>query len=398
LVGLIAGPALAQSAAAPQDVPITIDVPGTKANVVSLQTAGSWPLTIRMLANRPLGVATVMIPDPFPTGTQRAFIVVTDPDGCFSQTLAQLQGSEAACPGGADETFLEFAPDINLPGVQKQGAYEDDPLPPCSTPPCPAAGEYSKQLPLGEAQTVPAWDSSTLGNTATRTTGPATGGSVKDNYGYGASPNVPGLVILSDKGVGNVWENDVVGGVLKGVRLVSPRVARNLAGFVNVVSWTLNDRIAPTPGRTGVTAHMKVPFALFRPVTLADFDPIDTNGDGVKDFTREAWRIDGGPLTIGTSTTTLLSVLNKHVTTLRVFVVSGQAPDTLADMDGNGVVDIRDAEIADLPLLSRETVVRLQTYNQDVAAGYAVLFDFFGDGLTPPPAPAGPGGIRDIPR
>jgi hypothetical protein len=143
---------------------------------------------------------------------------------------------------------------------------------------------------------------------------------------------------------------------------------------------------------------MTVPFALFRPVTLADFDPIDTNGDGVKDFTREAWRIDGGPLAVGTSTTTLLSVLNKRVTTLRVFVVSGQAPDTLADMDGNGVVDIRDAEIANLPLLSRETVVRLQTYNQDVAAGYAVLFDFFGDGLTPPPAPAGSGGIKDVPR
>jgi hypothetical protein len=77
---LVCGPAFAQNASAPQDVPATIDVPGTKANVVSLQTAGAWPLTIRLLANRPIGIATVSVPDSFPTRTQRAFIVFVDPD------------------------------------------------------------------------------------------------------------------------------------------------------------------------------------------------------------------------------------------------------------------------------------------------------------------------------
>lgn len=389
-------PAFAQTATAPQDVPVTIDVPGTKANVASLQTAGAWPLTIRLLANRPLGIATVTVPDAFPTRTQRAFVVFADPDECFSLAYSEL--TSPTCPGGNDEVFMEFAPDINLPGAAKGGGYEDDPFPPCSTDPCPPEGEDPKRRALGDPQTVPAWDTSTHANTARATTGPGTGGAALDNYGYGASPNVPGLVILSDTGVGNVWADDVEGGVLKGVRLVSPRRARNLAGFVNVVSWTLNDKLAPTPGRSSVTAHMSVPFALMRPVTLADFDDFDTNGDGFTDFTREAWRIDGGPLTVNAATT-LSATLASHVTTLRIFVVHGQAPDELIDQDGNGRVDIKDAALTPgLTLLSRETIVKLRTYNQDVAAGYAVMFDFFGDGLQMPPAPAGSGGIRDIPR
>jgi hypothetical protein len=394
-------PALAQNAAAPQGSQVTIEVPGTKSNVVSLQTAGAWPLTIRLLANRPIGIATVTVPDAFPVGTQRAFIVFVDPDGCFSQTLDQLDPGPLTepCPNGPDETFLEFAPDLNLPGVAKSGGYEDDPIV-CPPEPalCPVAGLQSKRLALGEPQTVPAWDSATNTNADQASTGPATGGAALDNYGYGASPNVPGLVILSDTGVGNVWEEDLVGGVLKGVRLVKPRVARNLAGFINFVSWTLNDRMAPTPGRSSVTAHMTVPFALMRPVTLADFDAVDMDGNGTLDM-REAWRIDGGPLTIGTASYGLVDALNRHVTTLRIFAVSGQAPDEFVDQDGNGRVDIRDAALTPgVTLLSRETIVRFQTLNQDVAAGYAVLFDFFGDGLQPPPAPAGSGGIRDIPR
>jgi hypothetical protein len=303
------------------------------------------------------------------------------------------------CPNGPDQTFLEFAPDLNLPGVAKSGGYEDDPIV-CPPEPalCPVAGLQSKRLALGEPQTVPAWDSATNTNADQASTGPTTGGAALDNYGNGASPNVPGLVILSDTGVGNVWEEDLVGGALKGVRLVKPRVARNLAGFINFVSWTLNDRMAPTPGRSSVTAHMTVPFALMRPVTLADFDAVDMDGNGTLDM-REAWRIDGGPLTIGTASYGLVDALNRHVTTLRIFAVSGQAPDEFVDQDGNGRVDIRDAELTPgVTLLSRETIVRFQTLNQDVAAGYAVLFDFFGDGLIPPPAPAGSGGIRDIPR
>jgi hypothetical protein len=51
-----------------------------------------------------------------------------------------------------------------------------------------------------------------------------------------------------------------------------------------------------------------------------------------------------------------------------------------------------------MTVLSRETIVRLRTYNQDFAQAYVERFDFFGDGMNGAVAPAGSGGVRDIPR
>jgi hypothetical protein len=81
-----------------------------------------------------------------------------------------------------------------------------------------------------------------------------------------------------------------------------------------------------------------------------------------------------------------------------MFVVSGNAPDELVDANGDGVVNIRDAEAMGLVPLSREAIVRLQSLHQEIDPALGVPFDFFGDGLDLPPAPAGGGAIRDVPR
>jgi hypothetical protein len=391
---LTALPAAAQETAPPQGEMVSIEVVGAKSNVVSLQTGGSWPLTIRLLANWPIGIGTVLTPDPYPERPQRGFIVFADPDDCFSFSLEQLQGSAVEpCPGGHDETYLEFTPDLNVVGLEKSGNY-DDPTAPPPPPPAepPVIGLNPLMLTLGDRLSVPSWDTSPpAGNNARAYPGPPTGDDVKDNYGFGASPAIPGLVILSDTGVGNVWMDDVVAGELKGITLVSPRTARNLAGFTNLVGLTLNDRKSPTQGRASVTAALHVGRDLFKPIALTDWDYLDPGF-------RNAWRIDGGPLTMGTETWGVREALNAHITTLRIFVVSGTAPDQIADANGDGVVNIRDAQAMGLTPLSRESIVRVQSLHQEVEPALGIPFDFFGDGLDLPPAPAGGGTIRDIPR
>ena len=94
--------------------------------------------------------------------------------------------------------------------------------------------------------------------------------------------------------------------------------------------------------------------------------------------------------------------LNARVVSLRIFAVNGIAPRTLADENGDGVVDARDATLAGFELLSRETVVRFRQFydalgfcGNDLVADFR-FFDFDGSGLAHPAfisCPSGPGGI-----
>ena len=379
-VCLAGGFVIAQGDPAPQSPrPVTIEVAGAIPNVVSLQTAGAWPLTLRLMARKPLGIGTYTVPNVYPVDAQQAFVVFADPDACFSLSLAHdpdVVGS-VACPGGTDETYVEFTPTINLPDLVKR--------------------MVGKVMParLGARLMLAGWRSSTPGdNSMMYSAGPVVGtddgsactedgGAGCDNYGYGASPNLPGLVILSDTGVGLVWD--------EGFNLERPGKARNLAGFVNSVAWTLNERIGWTSST--VTAHLNTPANLFMPVVRIDF-----NQQGTDWFKNVAYQIDGAPWVYGTSLTALRSVLNRTVTTVRVFVVNGRAPDVLDDLDADGVVTANDAELAGLTLLSHEVMFRFRTWHQEIDPALGIPFDTNGDGMQLPPAPAGPGGIRDIPR
>ncbi len=388
-VTLAGGILLAQGApASDPPMPVTIETPGTSPGVTSLQAAGAWPLTIQMVANQPMGVGTYKVPEPFPIGTQQAFFVFSDPDDCFSLSMAHDPDmTNPPCPAGTDEIYLEFVPSINLPNLVQQRV------------------DKAMLSRLGEMATLRGYSGVPGRNTATVYVGPQVGSGPYDkpcddengyvgcdNYGYGASPSISSLVVLSDRGVGLVW--NPVNFNLK------PR-ARNLAGFVNSVAWTLNDcggTDGCATGTSAVTAHMNVPVGLFTPVVRIDFGGplVDSDGNVVKQ--RDRWyQIDGGTWTLDNAKL-LRDVLNGMVTTVRIFVVSGRAPDEVHNMDRDPVIDARDVALMGYTVISQERVIRFRTYHQEEEAGIGIMYDYIPDGMVPPPLPAGPGGINQIPR
>ena len=355
--------------------PVNLEVLGATPNAVSLQTTGAWPLTIRMTSFKPFGIGTYQVPFPYPIRSQRAFIVFADPDGCFSLAKG------ATCD--EDETYLEFTPGVNLPDYEQQAVDDRNPARLGDRPTLMGCGgnvgtpiaclndtEYS----IGPFVGAVPDGGSPCG---------AAGGEGCDNYGYGASPNLPGLVILSDAGVGLVW--DPVSFVVDRQR------ARNLAGFVNSVAWTVNERLGWRS--SSVTAHMNVPVGLFTPVVR--LDPGWPAEGGLK--TGRWYSIDGGPTTEDPNSL-LSTVLTDKIITLRVFVVSGHAPAEITDGDGDYMVTAKDAAIMGLKVLSDEVVFRLRTLHQQADYEQGVLFDFDGNGIGPIVAPGGSGGVTPIPR
>jgi hypothetical protein len=359
VVALVAAVLLGRGANAQEfadlNKPITLDL-GLLPFVKSLEPIGAWPLTIRMLANKPLGIGTER-GSAFPPYNNsglagKAWIVWSDPDHVFSYGCIISQWLPP-CPA-ADETVLEFTPGL------------------------PAKGGTAAAPPK-----VNTWDwANRVGNTTNTPT------SVGPSTGYGSSPAVPGLVILSDTGVGL----DFVPDATFGIRHTG--AVRNLAGFVNSVSWTINDRMPLLP-RTSVTAEMNVPYGLFKPILFAD-------RNGTVPFSSYMWTIDGGPVTSG-GWDQMMTALNAKVTTVRIFVLDGAAPDHFDDMNGDGIVDSRDALKTTNPatglkykLLSGERVIRFQTLVEEEFPG--IEFDFDGNGMTPPVAPPGGGSVKPIPR
>jgi hypothetical protein len=376
----------------PLRLPVTIETPGMQPDVVSLQTEGAWSLTIRAgtLARKILGIGAYEYPYQFPLDSQQAFIVFENPDKCFS--LAQ--GGDTAC-GATDEVYLEFTPTINTVNLRQNKVDAVDPK------------------RLGPRPTLLGWTPPLSGdlrpenpgsNTTDYEVGPDVGANLDDsaaciyptdpkgtcdNYGYGASPNMPGLVIVSDRGVGIVWADP------DSLYLGGPRVARNLAGLINSVTWTLNACDGPSgcgTGSTVVTAQMNVPARLFRPLVRLD--------RGYGDIGGRWYQVDGGDW-VPDPSRQLVNVLNQLVTTVRVFVVSGRAPDVLEDLNSDGVVDWNDAVAAGLTVLSNEQLLRFKMYYQSLEgsnADLAIQYDYDGNGMQGIDLPAGGGGVTPIPR
>jgi hypothetical protein len=212
--------------------------------------------------------------------------------------------------------------------------------------------------------------------------GPATCETVvanPDGYGWGADDDATGLVALANTGPALVLDESF--NFPPGARQV-----RNFAGFLTSSAWTMSD----SDKHTNVVLHWNVPDSLLRPVVQFDscvgveVSPGVCSG-GV------LYRVDGGP------PVTNISDLPDRVTTLRFFAVNGTAPSVLSDMDGNGVVNARDATLAGYRVLSNEVTLRFRTFFQDEIPGF--LVDLDGNHLCPaPPLPAGGGKVSPVPR
>jgi hypothetical protein len=144
------------------------------------------------------------------------------------------------------------------------------------------------------------------------------------------SAGVAGLVLLTDSGEGE-----------SGI---------NLASNFNNVGYELSD----VGKKTNVVASMVVTNGMVTPTITTDM--------------------------CGEDSQALLTALNaNNIATMRAFVVSRTAPAQLSDLNADGVISGRDAELSGFTLLSREVVFRVRTLHQ--IAEFEVLCP------APPPPP-----------
>jgi hypothetical protein len=403
---------------------MTLAIVGAKDAVVTRQVATGWPLTLRLSSNGELGIGRPFVTPYFPQFGDFGFIVFADPDGCPS-----FDALNAPCPGGVDETMLEFWPDMDRAGISNPH------------------GNVERLIALtesggGGSPKVLVFDPNTGLNNLLVRYGPYVGGDdtlalrcvggrlaiypgepclsdadctsggtcrqvplEADGFGYGADDDVPGLALFSDTGVGLVLDQSFNPG--------QPRQSRNLAGLVHSVAYELNDATSKTsvqvhlnvPGSRTVTLPLSAgpfipavsPLGLFTPAVLADFcvgDPQSCNilGAGLV-------RIDGGPLTAMT-VAEVAGYLNSRVVTLRAFVVNGTAPSVLTDLNGDGVVGAKDAVLAGYSLLSGEKAFRIVGFYDGEMFELFLPYDFDGNGKTvgAVAAPKGPGTTTIVPR
>jgi len=386
------------------------------------ETSGGWPITFQLSIdnNQLLGIATEYVPPTFPLDHVRGFAVFdlgTDP--CASFLPVAYENPVHPCTQ-IDETYLEFTPNVVVAGLAN------------------AAGNPGQLLHLTDAGG--GGQPSLQIGVNVRAYGPSTGGadslvnvclpghltglslsqpppcnsdgttcpapfetstcqsipSVLDGYGYGASASLPGLVIVADAGPSVMLQQDPTQNQSGDYFLrdgQGHRQARNLGGFLSSVAYELNNSIK----QTSLIGHMLVPSGLFDPVVVEDpcvgnpYNPGDPgNGIPPSGCEQVEYRVDGGPVT-----TTKPDP--NQVITLRMFVVNRTAPDTLADWNGDGVVDSKDAVMAGYTLISNEVKVQFKIFNQNEFPFF--LVDLDGNNSFPPiVAPAGGGSVNKPPR
>jgi len=358
----------------------------------AMMSRSGWTLTLH--ARPGLGFAGYGKPTSYPyypmEGTTHPWLFgdpLFGPDGCPSWVEAQLaffwdgcetDGAPDNPPWPVDETLMPFTPGVTV--VEE-------------CPPFTPVEDCEDFLTIAAMKWQDATDIDAL-------IGPYLG-TVFDGYGYGSNWRFPGLVITSDSGVGVVLESEAP--------FDRTGEYRNLAGFIQSVSYVLSDRFY----RSEVTGHMVVPDGLFTPVVHVDKAPGDACGDAgsTSDI---FYKIDGMPegdipwCEDGGSFLFMKNIVAEKLITVRAFVVNvdadGNGPDTLWDWDFDGDCDAEDAAGLGWEVLSGEEVLRFSFYFEDLYTNTSeeldvLRWDWSGDGQVPGVvAPGGSGGVGQPPR
>ncbi|MEM9303250.1 MAG: hypothetical protein AAGE01_14140 [Pseudomonadota bacterium] len=310
----------------------------------SIQYRSGWLLELRLRANENtlLGVTVPSFGEPgslYPEAGEPSWLLYRDDDDC---PYFEGFSSFFFCEEDNLERFVGFTSDIDMPGAVDQH------------------GRADLRAALANTTSRPQWGGPNLPNGS------------QDGIGYGANDDLPGLVLLSDTGVGIVYE-DLVSDCppdsacesgLSDPLLVSwerkfPEERHNLAGLMNSVSFELRTQKA----KTEIKTSLHVPRFLFSPLQILDpcYGPVE--GDCVLSlFGGEgtANRIDAGPINVPA-----VSIDGTRVT-LRAVVVNGTAPATVSDCDGNGTVDAEDLKCLGYTLMSKERVVEFDHFGHHV--------------------------------
>ena len=350
---------------------LNIEAPSGNDNMALLSESG-WPLIIKMEISDEDSLGYFIKPD-FPNLDSQGILVIDDEDECLSFLPRNYSDAcSSAAPEfvwPANETYMEFYAGTDNPG--------------------------------------------------------------SDGYGIGADDDIPGLVVISDMGVGKVFE--------PGFMLPAKKGVRNLAGLVNSVAYELSnaddgkskgkkpkkgkDKKKEATPEYHSTFWVSTIFQrdVIRPIVQLDncvgeiddlsWPPSCGNGD-------QLWRVDGGPVewvkdtlgynagggissVIDIATADLMNLLSYKIT---VFMVSGTAPDSLFDEDGDGDVDSKDAKLAGYTVISNEDHVEFLLLSETICFGgggggfYADLDGNGEVGETDNTCPGGPGDISRPPR
>ncbi len=347
------------------------------------------------------------------------WFVFADPDNCLEIALSPgvPMGFQRPClrdlypqygdndyPDDAivpDETYFQFTNERDEPGYA-DGAFVID-----------AAARQALADPLASgppefmALTRDFTHGLKLDPPATTSTpvGPYTGDTVDDGFGYGADEDLPGLVVLSSRGVGLVYEDadGFAGTKTSSFTPVSPKTQWNLAGFLHSVSYELKGN----DGKTAIHAHMTLPDGLIAPVIAYDNCIGEHNGDGSCVGEEHWYRIDGGPVQKATDMmpaydfwASLIPSLTYEIT---AFIVSGRAPSRLADLNHDNKVSAADAKLAGYKVISNETKVRFGQIagfactEVVMATMFGVDLDGNGQSNVGINCPPGPGALKGVP-
>lgn len=361
---LLAGGLLLACAAAvfgaPGVRPLTIQFDGTAPNVVATYGPSGWPLELVMQvrepfpgfenANRTFFPAQGGNPPLTPlTPITASRIAFFDPDGCQSLGV----NLSPPCPGigqprpPVDELNVAFSPGLVAPADFFSGSGLTEDIGP----------------------TLPGL-TFLLGGGRTPFLGPYLG-STDDRYGYGASARMPGLVLISNTGVGIVSDSNF--------DRPAVRQCRNLAGFVSSVSVKLNNGT----DRSTLHAHLNVPSELFSPLILRDDDvtvgpscPVDT----------ALVRVESEPARCLTNPQ-IAAALRRRVN-VKAFVVSLDdignitPPEQITDLNGNGFCDASDLRMAGYRVISNTARHSFRQLHQNEVwdVGYEYPYDLDGNG------------------
>ncbi len=343
-------------------------LPRLSGGPLPIQFRAGWPLIFRasVRADDMLGIGRIYGEQGFEIQGlafaevgQGAAIVFENPDGNWSFSIpSQLPN---------DERVLDFHPD---PG-DVTGVSDDAPSGPMSHHPATRfnlrpefGGPLPRQAPDGSMVQVV----------------------VEDGVQFGADDDFPGLVILSNVGVGIVMSN-----LAQGWTPVSPRQSRNLAGLMNSVGYELSD----AQSRTSITASMIVPRFLFSRIRVHDLcvGAALLNGDGEPVSCTEGpiQRVDGGP----SMPLQPVQSTDESIVELRAFVIEPfwnsvsnrlEYLDTVTDMDGDGQVTANDAAAMGSRVLSNEIVFNFRQIGSNVSTGQITQYNAFSycNGLARP--------------
>ena len=363
-IALIIG--AAQAIAKPQDQQkhfIEAKFKDTSKRAVPTYARSGWPLTIELklregddgflgFTGRRVGDKGILFPG------QRSFsqVIFTDPDNCPSYDPFPPEPND--CPPRPNQPpFPEpFVDELNL-GFSPSTVQ-------------PHSGFEIVEFMLEEEE------GPTLAQLGPTSLGPNLG-STTDDYSLGASTRIPGLVLVSDTGVGIVTDDDFNrGAVLQ---------CRNLAGLINSVTYVLNDG----EDFSRIEAHLNVPTDLFSPIVLIDRDTGVPCGEG-----ENLYRIEGQATPSCQTDASIDAYYDEKLVTVRAFVVSlddvgsSEPPEIITDWNGNGICDEEDMTLGATPyrILSGGTSHSFRQFHQNAVwdAGFPYEYDL--DGFGGPPS------------